>query len=72
MTPATYWKDGKEYYVFIVHPQQERIFRQYGAEDSAGLAARAAGRNWRRVKREMRKAGLAWKRANPVRGDRVA
>lgn len=65
-TMATYTKDGKDYYVMIVHPQQERIFRRYEAEDSAGLAAKAAGRNWRRVKREMRKAGLAWKRANPI------
>ena len=62
---ATYWKDGKEYYVCVLHPQQARIYRQYEAEDAAGLAARAAGRNWRRVKREMRKAGLAWKRDNP-------
>ena len=62
---ATYWKDGKEYYIVVMHPYAARVWRAYEVEDAARLAARAAGHNWRRVKREGRKAVLAWKRENP-------
>lgn len=60
----TYIKNGVEYYVAIMHPGTAAILREYEVQDSAMSAARAAGKNWRRVKREGRKAVMAWKRAN--------
>lgn len=50
------FKDGKPYYICYCSPYQERAITRMNAEIIAQQDF--AGLNWRRIKREMRKAGL--------------